>query len=155
MRADPLEYLGGGPSVKARSSRRAVAQGRVSMSASTASAVASTTHQKGDVLGVARVSAIQAAKKTSDLLPMCRPVAVGGVQVNFTLEHDHVVVEVQVDCIDRAGVQMEALFACSVACLCIYDMCKSGDPNLKIEKVVLLERSGGMSGDLVRDASDL
>lgn len=126
--------------------RRAVARCRVVMEPETAQAIASGHIQKGDVLPVARVAGIQAAKRTSDLLPLCHPLLVGSVFVNFRIEDSHVVVEAQVDTVDRTGVEMEALTACSVAALTIYDMCKSIDRSMTITDVALWEKTGGRSG---------
>ena len=107
--------------------RRAVARCRVHMEADTAAKIASGAITKGDVLAVARVAGIQAAKQTPNLLPLCHPLLVGSVYVNFRIEDAHVEVEAQVDTVDRTGVEMEALTACAVAALTIYDMCKSID----------------------------
>jgi cyclic pyranopterin phosphate synthase len=109
---------------------------------------------KGDVLAVARVAGIQAAKRTSDVIPLCHPVLVGSVSVNFEIADDHVKVESQVDTVDRTGVEMEALHACSVAALTIYDMCKSADRSMVIGELTLWEKTGGRSGTY-RRAPDL
>ena len=98
------------------------------------------------MLAVARVAGIQAAKRTSDVIPLCHPVLVGSVSVNFEIADDHVKVESQVDTVDRTGVEMEALTACTVACLTIYDMCKSSDRGMVIGDVTLWEKTGGRSG---------
>lgn len=137
--------------VKEVTHRRAVARGRVHMSAETTSLVASGAIAKGDVLAVARVAGIQAAKRASDLLPMCHPVLVGSVSVNFRVEDTFIEVETQVDTVDRTGVAMEAMTACSVACLSIYDMCKSADRSMTIDDVSLWESAGGASGPYRRD----
>jgi cyclic pyranopterin monophosphate synthase len=108
--------------------------------------VATNAMTKGDVLGAARIAGIQAAKRTADLLPMCHPVMVGNVAINFVFGDDYVEVEAHVDTVDRTGVEMEALMACSVAALTIYDMCKSQDRTMTIEQVALWEKSGGRSG---------
>ena len=126
--------------------RRAVARGRVYMQAETASLVARGAIAKGDVLAVARVAGIQAAKRTPDLIPLCHPLLVGSVLVNFRIEDDFIEVEAQVDTIDRTGVEMEAMTACSVACLTIYDMCKSADRAMVIGDLTLWEKTGGRSG---------
>jgi cyclic pyranopterin phosphate synthase len=126
--------------------RRALARCRVSMSPETTAKVASNAITKGDVLGVARVAGIQAAKRTSDLLPLCHPLLVGSVYVNFTIGDDHVDVEAQVETVDRTGVEMEALTACAVAALTIYDMCKSVDRSMVIGDLALWEKTGGSSG---------
>src|SRR3954447_5035306 len=112
--------------------RRAVARCRVHMETDTAAKIASGAITKGDVLAVARVAGIQAAKQTPHLLPLCHPLLVGSVYVNFRIEDAHVEVEAQVDTVDRTGVEMEALTACAVAALTIYDMCKSIDRAMTI-----------------------
>ena len=131
--------------------RRAKARCRVYMLPATASAVARGAITKGDVLAVARVAGIQAAKRTSDLIPLCHPLLVGSVFVNFEIEDDYVEVEAQVEAVDRTGVEMEALTACSVAALAIYDMCKSMDRGMVISDLALWEKMGGKSGTYRRD----
>ena len=126
--------------------RRAVARCRVHMEPDTASKIATGAITKGDVLAVARVAGIQAAKQTPSLLPLCHPLLVGSVFVNFRIEEDHVEVEAQVDTVDRTGVEMEALTACAVAALTIYDMCKSVDRAMTVGDLALWEKSGGRSG---------
>src|SRR5690242_9224020 len=121
--------------------RRAKARCRVYMKPETASAVARGAITKGDVLAVARVAGIQAAKRTSDLIPLCHPLLVGSVFVNFEIEDDYVEVEAQVETVDRTGVEMEALTACSVAALAIYDMCKSMDRGMVIGDLALWEKT--------------
>jgi cyclic pyranopterin phosphate synthase len=132
--------------------RRAVARCRVNMQPETASMIASGAITKGDVLAVARVAGIQAAKQTPMLLPLCHPLLVGSVYVNFTIEDSHVEVEAQVDTVDRTGVEMEALTACAIAALTIYDMCKSVDRGMSIGDVALWEKTGGRSGTWRRKA---
>jgi cyclic pyranopterin phosphate synthase len=136
------------------SHRRAVARCRVMMEPATASKIASGAITKGDVLAVARVAGIQAAKQTSNMLPLCHPLLVGSVFVNFRLEEDHVEVETQVDTVDRTGVEMEALHACAVAALTIYDMCKSVDRGMTIGELALWEKTGGRSGVWRRPGRD-
>ncbi|MEZ5263022.1 MAG: cyclic pyranopterin monophosphate synthase MoaC [Acidimicrobiales bacterium] len=136
---------------KEPSHRRAVARARVYMKSETASLVARGAVSKGDVLAVARVAGIQAAKRASDLIPLCHPLLVGSVFVNFRIEDDHVEVEAQVDTVDRTGVEMEALTAVSVAALTIYDMCKSADRSMTIGDVALWEKTGGRSGTFRRE----
>src|SRR6266511_5084357 len=138
---------------KEPSHRRAVARGRVQMHAETASLVARGAITKGDVLAVARVAGIQAAKRTPDLIPLCHPLLVGSVLVNFRIEDDFIEVEAQVETVDRTGVEMEALTACSVACLSIYDMCKSVDRAMVIGEITLWEKTGGRSGSYRRNDS--
>lgn len=126
--------------------RRAIVRGRVYMQSETTSLVARGAISKGDVLAVARVAGIQAAKRTPDLIPLCHPLLVGSVLVNFRIEDDFIEVEAQVDTIDRTGVEMEAMTACSIACLTIYDMCKSADKAMVIGDLTLWEKTGGRSG---------
>ena len=135
---------------KEPSHRRAIARAKVFMSADTASAVARGAIGKGDVLAVARVAGIQAAKRTPDLIPLCHPLLVGAVLVNFRIEDTHIEIEAEVETVDRTGVEMEALTACSVAALTIYDMCKSRDKEMVIGEVALWEKSGGRSGQYRR-----
>jgi cyclic pyranopterin phosphate synthase len=132
------------------SHRRAIARGRVHMEPETASAIARGAISKGDVLSVARVAGIQAAKRASDLIPLCHPLLVGAVLVNFRLEETFVEVEAEVETVDRTGVEMEALTACAVACLTIYDMCKSRDRAMVIGDIALWEKMGGRSGSFRR-----
>ena len=126
--------------------RRAVARCRVEMQPETTSLIISGGITKGDVFAVARVAGIQAAKQTPNLIPLCHPLLVGGVYINFTVEDSSVEVEAQVDTVDRTGVEMEALTACTVAALTIYDMCKSADRTMVITNVTLWEKTGGRSG---------
>ncbi|MCZ7528076.1 MAG: cyclic pyranopterin monophosphate synthase MoaC [Acidimicrobiia bacterium] len=133
--------------------RRAVARCQVQMQPETASKIASGAINKGDVLAVARVAGIQAAKQAANLLPLCHPLLVGSVFVNFRIEDHHVQVEAQVDTVDRTGVEMEALTACAVAALTIYDMCKSIDRSMVIDELALWEKSGGRSGTFRRAPS--
>ena len=130
--------------------RRAVARGRVYMKPETTSLVARGAVTKGDVLAVARVAAIQAAKRTSDLVPLCHQVTIGAVSVNFDITDDYIEIESHVDTVDRTGVEMEALMACSVAALTIYDMCKSADREMEIGDIALWEKTGGRSGTYKR-----
>ena len=134
--------------------RRAVARGRVHMLPETTSLVARGAITKGDVLAVARVAGIQAAKRTSDLIPLCHPLLVGSVFVNFLIEDTWIEIEAQVDTVDRTGVEMEALTACSVAALTIYDMCKSADKSMVIGDIALWEKTGGRSGTYRRAEAD-
>ena len=126
--------------------RRAVARGRVYMQIETTALVARGAVSKGDVLSVARVAGIQAAKRTPDLIPLCHPLLIGAVLINFRIEDEYIEVEAQVDTVDRTGVEMEALTACTIACLTIYDMCKSADRSMVIGDVTLWEKMGGRGG---------
>lgn len=132
--------------------RRAVARCKVMMSPQTTAAIANREVKKGDVLAVARVAGIQAAKRTSDVIPLCHPLLVGAVHVNFEIGDDHVAIEAQVETIERTGVEMEALHACAVAALTIYDMCKSADRAMVIGELTLWEKTGGRQGPYRRDA---
>ena len=140
-------------SSKEATHRRAVARCRVYMEPETTSKIAAGAISKGDVFAVARVAGIQAAKQTPNLLPLCHPLLVGSVFVNFRIEDSHVEVEAQVDTVDRTGVEMEALTACAVAALTIYDMCKSIDRSMTIGELTLWEKTGGRSGMYRRPAA--
>ncbi len=128
--------------------RVAVAGGSIRMQPQTLAIVASGTSKKGDVLGVARIAAIQAAKRTSELIPLCHPVPLTSVSVDFTLDEKASCVSCRVtaECTARTGVEMEALTAASVALLTIYDMCKAVDRGITLTEIRLLEKSGGKSG---------
>jgi cyclic pyranopterin phosphate synthase len=126
--------------------RRAVARCKVFMKPETTAAIANREVKKGDVLAVARVAGIQAAKRTADTIPLCHPLLVGSVYLNFEIGDDHIAIETQVDTVDRTGVEMEALHACAVAALTIYDMCKSAEKGIVIDGLALVRKSGGKSG---------
>ena len=126
--------------------RRAMARCRVHMAAETTALVARGAVTKGDVLAVARVAGIQAAKRTPDLIPLCHQLMVGSVLINFTIDDTWIEIEAQVETVDKTGVEMEALTACSVAALTIYDMCKSADRSMSIGELALWEKTGGRSG---------
>ena len=130
--------------------RSATASGKVLMSIETIEALKKQELQKGDVLGVARVAGIQAAKKTSDLIPLCHPLAINFASVDFIIKESHVEIEATVKTFGKTGVEMEALTACAVAALTIYDMCKAVDKSVTIEEIKLLEKTGGKSGDWQR-----
>jgi cyclic pyranopterin phosphate synthase len=136
---------------KAETHRVAVAGGSIRMLPATLALVKSGTAKKGDVLGVARVAAIQAAKRTSDLVPLCHPVPLTSVSIEFTLDEaaSRVDCRATVECTARTGVEMEALTAVQVALLTIYDMCKAVDRGMTMEAIRLLEKRGGKSGDYV------
>lgn len=112
----------------------------------TTAKVASNAITKGDVLGAARVAGIFAAKRTSELIPYCNAVLVSSVSINFTIGDDAVEIEATVEAFDRTGVEMEAMTACGVAALTVYDMCKSSDRTMSIGELQLWEKSGGRSG---------
>jgi cyclic pyranopterin monophosphate synthase len=129
--------------------RFARAEGRIRMSAEALRAIRSNSVKKGDVLGVARIAGIQAAKRTAELIPLCHPVALTDVQVVLSLDTTFtgVLVEASARTVGPTGVEMEALTAATVALLTIYDMTKSVDKGMVIERVRLLEKTGGKSGD--------
>jgi len=132
--------------------RRAMARCKVFMQPATTAAIANREVKKGDVLAVARVAGIQAAKRTSDMIPLCHPLLIGSVTINFEIGDTFVAIECHVDTIDRTGVEMEALHACSVAALTVYDMCKSADREMVIGDLALWEKSGGRQGTYRRAA---
>jgi cyclic pyranopterin phosphate synthase len=132
--------------------RRAIARCKVMMKPETTGLIASNSISKGDVLSVARVAGIQAAKQTPNLIPLCHPLLVGSVFVNFQIGDDCVEVEAQVETVDRTGVEMEAMTACSVSALTVYDMCKSVDRSMVIGELTLWEKTGGRSGTYRRKA---
>ena len=132
--------------------RRAVARARVTMQEETAQALADGTVAKGDVLAVARVAGIQAAKRTSELIPLCHPLMLSSVQIDLIPGPSWVDIEATAETMGRTGVEMEALTACSVAALTVYDMCKARDRAMQVEALGLVEKSGGRSGDWHRPA---
>jgi cyclic pyranopterin phosphate synthase len=136
---------------KAETHRIATAAGFIRMQPQTLEIVASGTAKKGDVLGVARIAAIQAAKRTSELVPLCHPVALSSVQVEFSLDREGSRVECRatVECTAKTGVEMEALTAVQVGLLTIYDMCKAVDRGMTMESIRLVEKHGGKSGSYV------
>ncbi len=138
---------------KKTTSRTAKAQGHISMTAETFAAIMTQTAKKGNVLETARIAGIMAAKKTSALIPMCHPLNITHVQVDFfpDLADNAVRIEATVRIVDQTGVEMEALTAVSIAALTIYDMCKSYDKQMTISGISLLKKTGGKSGIFVRD----
>jgi cyclic pyranopterin monophosphate synthase len=143
---------------KAATHRVAVATGRIEMQAATLALIETGTSKKGDVLGIARIAGIQAAKKTSDLIPLCHPLALTRVAVAFALagaEHGNapqVTCTATVETVGPTGVEMEALAAVQVALLTIYDMCKAVDRGMTINGVRVLEKHGGKSGSYRAEA---
>lgn len=135
---------------KAQTVREAVAEALVRMRPETLQMIAQGDHPKGDVFAVARIAGIQAAKKTSDLIPLCHPLMLTSVKVELTPEGaDAVRITARCKLTGQTGVEMEALTAASVAALTIYDMCKAVDRGMVIESVRLLEKVGGKSGHFV------
>lgn len=134
-------------SAKADTARVAVAEGRIEMSPEALAAIRYGTTKKGDVLAVARVAGIMAAKKTSDLIPLCHPIALSSVTVDFVLGDTAIDATATARTTGPTGVEMEALTAVSVALLTLYDMAKAMDRGMRIEGVRLLSKTGGKSGD--------
>jgi len=135
------------------SAREAIARGKVLMHKDTISLIERGQIPKGDVLGVAKIAGIMAAKKTSDMIPMCHPLELTGIDIAFTSNTDlgEITIEAKVKNVGRTGVEMEAMTAVSVAALTIYDMCKSADKNIILTDIKLLSKRGGKSGTFVRD----
>jgi cyclic pyranopterin phosphate synthase len=133
---------------KQETARVARARGRIRMAPATFDLIKAGSAKKGDVLGIARIAAIQASKRTSDLIPLCHPLALTRVAVEFTLDARKycVIIEVTAETVGRTGVEMEALTSASVGLLTIYDMCKAADRGMVIEEICLLEKAGGKSG---------
>ncbi|MGH2548588.1 MAG: cyclic pyranopterin monophosphate synthase MoaC [Thermomicrobiales bacterium] len=136
---------------KEETKRIAVAAGRVTMLPETADVIREGTAAKGDVLGVARVAAIMAAKRTWELVPMCHPLLLTKVELKLDVVGNSVEIEARVETRGKTGVEMEALTAVSVAALTVYDMVKAIDRGMTIEAVRLIEKHGGKSGDYVRE----
>ena len=136
---------------KAETARIARAEGSIFMKPETLALIQSGSAKKGDVLGIARIAAIQASKRTGDLIPLCHPIALTRVTADFTIDiaQNAVHCRVSAECHGRTGVEMEALTAASVGLLTIYDMCKAVDRGMRIENLRLLEKSGGKSGHWV------
>jgi len=135
---------------KAATRRRAVARSVVTMEPSTAAAIADGDVKKGDVLAVARIAGIQAAKRTADIIPLCHPLLLSKVLVDLSVGDSSVTIEAVVETTGPTGVEMEALHACTAAALTIYDMCKALDRAMVISEVLLVEKSGGRSGTFQR-----
>jgi cyclic pyranopterin phosphate synthase len=136
-------------SAKAETHRVAVATGTIRMLPATLTLIQSGTAKKGDVLGVARIAAIQASKRTSDLIPLCHPLPITRVTVNFEIDAGACEVRctAQVETLGRTGVEMEALTAVQIGLLTVYDMCKAADRGMVMSGIRVLEKHGGKSGD--------
>ena len=139
--------VGGKPATR----RVAVATGRIEMQPATRALIESGTAKKGDVLGIARIAGIMAAKKTSDLIPLCHPLALSRVAVDFSIDGAGVACTATAETTGPTGVEMEALTAVQVALLTIYDMAKAADRGMVITGVRLLEKHGGKSGSYVAE----
>ncbi len=133
--------------------RTAVAAGRVYVNDTTFDLIRSGGMKKGDVLAVAQVAGIMGAKKTPDIIPMCHPIMINGIDIDLSLNEDLLAVEVaaSVTVDGKTGVEMEALSAVSIACLAVYDMCKAVQKDMVISDIRLLKKTGGVHGDFVRE----
>ena len=138
---------------KAHTQRLARAAGRIVMQPATLQMILQGDARKGDVLGVARIAAIQASKRTSDLIPLCHPIALTRVACEFAIDQaaNAIDCEVTARTVGQTGVEMEALTAVSVALLTVYDMCKAVDRGMRIESVRLIEKAGGKSGHWIAE----
>ena len=138
---------------KNETARVARAGGSIYMQPETLALIRDGSAKKGDVLGIARIAAIQASKRTGDLIPLCHPIALTRVTADFTVDEtaNAVRCEVTAECFGRTGVEMEALTAASVGLLTIYDMCKAADRSMRIDNIRLLEKKGGKSGHWLAD----
>lgn len=138
---------------KPETERVARAGGRIRMQPATLALIRDGTGRKGDVLAVARIAAIQAAKRTGDLIPLCHPIPLTRVAVEFSLDEAGSAIdcETTAQTVGRTGVEMEAMTAAAVALLTIYDMCKAADRGMTVERIRLLEKSGGKSGHWVAE----
>jgi cyclic pyranopterin phosphate synthase len=141
---------------KPETERIARAAGRIRMRPETLALIRAGDAKKGDVLGIARIAAIQAAKRTGDLIPLCHPIPLTRVAVEFAIDaaNNAIDCEVIAQTVGRTGVEMEAMTAATVAMLTIYDMCKAVDRGMVIEQVRLLEKSGGKSGHWKAESTD-
>ena len=142
---------------KAVTRRTAAAGARVLVNRATFDLIRSGGLKKGDVLGVAQIAGILGAKRTPDLIPMCHPVALSGIDLELSLNEEDCAVEIRAEarCTGRTGVEMEALTAASVAALTVYDMCKAVQRDIRITDVRLLEKTGGVHGDYRAEEGDL
>ena len=141
---------------KAKTVRKAVARGQVKMKSGTLALLEEGRMAKGNVLTTAKIAGIMAAKKTGEFIPLCHPLGLTGIDIEFTVDRPNaqVMIEARVQTVGQTGVEMEALTAVSVAALTIYDMCKAVDKEMIISNILLLEKSGGKSGAFTRKASE-
>ena len=138
---------------KQETRRIAIASGKVRVSQTTLSAIASGGLKKGDVLSVAQLAGIMGAKKTAELIPLCHPLSLSHVDVSLQINSEDCAIDIRAECrlTGKTGVEMEALTAVSVAGLTVYDMCKSIDKDMHIDEIKLIHKSGGKTGDYTRD----
>lgn len=141
---------------KNQTHRVAVCEGLITMEAETLAKIIQGDHKKGDVLGIARIAGIMAAKKTSDLIPLCHPLALTHIDIEFTpnTDNNNIYCTCQVETRGQTGVEMEALTAIQVALLTIYDMCKAVDRGMTMTGIRLIEKKGGKSGHWVQNAEN-
>ncbi|MBE9572815.1 MAG: cyclic pyranopterin monophosphate synthase MoaC [Proteobacteria bacterium] len=139
--------------VKEPTTREAVVRGKVLMNPDTVAIIDQGRMAKGDVFGVARIAGIMAAKKTSDIIPMCHPLELTGIDIDFSsnAEKGEITIEATVKTVGRTGVEMEAMTAVSAAALTIYDMCKSADREIILSDIKLITKRGGKSGTFIRE----
>ncbi len=139
---------------KGSTKRTAIAKGTIKMNKSTLDVVIKKGVKKGDLFAVSRIAGIMAAKKTPELIPLCHPIFINSVEIDFNIVEAKSEIEVlaKVSCEEKTGVEMEAMTAVTIACLTIYDMCKGLDKSIEIKEIVLLEKSGGKSGTYKREA---
>ena len=138
-------------SEKSATVRQATAMARIRMAKATLELIRQGGMAKGDVLAVAQVAGIMAAKQTAQMIPMCHPLALSGVDISFRFEEEALVLRATVRCTGQTGVEMEALHAASVAALTVYDMCKAVQKDMEITDLRLLKKSGGKSGDYCKE----
>jgi len=143
-------------SAKGETLREAVARGKVLMKPETVEAVEEASLSKGDVLAVAKIAGLLAAKKTGELIPLCHPLELTGIDIAFATDRPkgEIVIEARVRTVGKTGVEMEALTAVSAAALTIYDMCKAADRSMILSDIKLIRKSGGRSGTFIRKDDD-
>ena len=138
-------------SEKNNTKRVAIARGTIKMKKETVSLIKDGLIKKGDVLSVAQVGGIMGVKRTSDLIPMCHNIFITGSDINFNIGEDEIEIEATVSTVGKTGVEMEALTAVTTAALTIYDMCKAADKDMVIENIRLIKKTGGKSGEYIRE----
>jgi len=133
---------------KSKTRRVAIAYGEITMQPATLQMIAEGNHKKGDVLGIARIAGIMAAKKTSDIIPLCHPIGLTHISIEFVIDeaNNQVACTGRAETVERTGVEMEALTAVQAALLTIYDMCKAVDRGMRMDNIKVLEKAGGKSG---------
>ncbi|MDS0525862.1 cyclic pyranopterin monophosphate synthase MoaC [Clostridium sp. SHJSY1] len=139
-------------SEKEDTKRVAIARGTIKMKKETVSLIKEGLIKKGDVLSVAQIGGIMGVKKTSDIIPMCHNIFITGSDINFNIRENEVEIEATVSTVGKTGVEMEALTAVTTAALTIYDMCKAVDKDMVIENVHLVRKTGGKSGEYIRES---